>query len=352
MRSTVIEVPPRKRIIAHSTWRKKRLAERHLEALLYCEFECEYCSSDSGLHLRFLHETLDQIVRKVTGRPFDPHNADHLVIAYSGVVAALERELDSCSRKPGNGLTLVYSQLTDGFSPVLLRTETTRRILELLLEKTCYRIRILTKSAIVGRPSWVRFFADHADRFVVGLSTGTLDSRFAGRMEGLTSRPESRLEALRNLQDAGVPTFGMLCPVFPQVLDSDELERLVDGIRPELCEHVWAEPFNERHNWKHVRDVYSPESTYWNWMTRVFGDGDNVLWSRYATDLYTRLHKKAVEEGWSEKLRYLLYEDNISKEDSTKFRGLDGVLLQSKSYENGRSKNRHFARLQADAIRR
>src|SRR5690606_15867253 len=109
----------------------------------------------------------------------------------------------------------------------------------LLLEKTDFRIRVLTKNAIVGRDQWVRYFAAHADRFVVGLSIGTLDADFARKMERLTSLPASRINALRNLQDAGVPTFGMLCPVFPEVLHTDELERLIDGIRPEQCEHVW-----------------------------------------------------------------------------------------------------------------
>ena len=153
--------------------------------------------------------------RDATGEDFDPHNAGHIVIAYRQVVEALGKELGKTKRKPGAGKTLVYSQLTDGFSPVLLGTGTARQILELLIEKTNYRIRILTKNAVVGNPQWTQFFANHADRFVVGLSIGTLDAEFARQMEGGTSRPESRIQALRNLQDAGVQTYGMLCPVFP-----------------------------------------------------------------------------------------------------------------------------------------
>jgi DNA repair photolyase len=345
MKSQVIEVGPRKSMISKSSWPTKKLADVHLEAILFCEFGCRYCSSNSGLHLRFLKKSILKAVEAALGKRFEPHNAAHIVIAYREVVAALENELNRRRKKPGTGKTLVYSQLTDGFSPVLLKTATTRRILELLLEKTNYRIRILTKNAIVGRPEWVKFFAQYRERLVVGLSIGTLDERFAARMEGRTSRPQSRISALQTLQDAGVPTFGMLCPVFPQVLETDELERLIDAIRPDHCEHVWAETFNDRSNWRSVRDAYPQGSETWNWLTRVFGQRETALWSRYATDLYCRIHDQAVQGNWTDKLRYLLYEKDIAAEDAVSFQELNGVLLQCKKGKDGRSKNPAFSSL-------
>lgn len=346
MKTTVVEIEHRKNIIAKSSWTKKELADDHLEALLFCEFGCSYCSSNAGLHIRFWKDTIGKAVKQVTGQEFDSHNAGHMVIAYREIADALDEELSRKRRKPGVGKTLVFSELTDGFSPVLLKTGATHRILELLIEKTQYRIRVLTKNAIIGTPKWVNFFAEHANRFVVGLSIGTLDAEFARKMEWRTSRPNSRIKALHSLQDAGVTTFGMLCPVFPQTLDTDELERLIDAIRPELCERVWAEPYNERHNWEHVRACYDEGSSMWAWMTRVFQDRDKAVWSRYATDLYVRIHSKAVSEGWSDKLRYLLYEDAITAQDARKFRGLDGVLLQTKPNDDGGSSNLAFAVLQ------
>ena len=212
-----------------------------------------------------------------------------------------------------------------------------------MVKKTKFRIRVLTKNAIVGQPEWVEFFAEHPDRFVVGLSIGTLDSDFAKKMEWRTSLPSSRAKALRALQDAGVPTFGMLCPVFPQVIRTDELEKLLDSIRPELCEHVWAEPYNDRHNWEGVRDVYKDDAEMWDWMTKVYQNRDLATWSKYATDLYVRIHDKAVKDGWSDKLRYLLYEADITATDALSFGDLDGVLLQSKPEKGGKSKNPAFA---------
>lgn len=346
MKTTVVKIPARKQFIAPSSWPKKKLADFHLEALHFCEFGCQYCSSNSGLHLRFRKGTISRAVREATGEDFNPHNATHITIAYRDVVHALECELSQKTELPGPGKTLVYSQLTDGFSPQLLHTDTTRQILELLVKKTRYRIRVLTKNSVVGNREWVRFFAQHKDRFVVGLSIGTLDADFARRMEQLTSLPASRTKALHTLQDAGVPTYGMLCPVLPRVLETDELERLVDEIRPQLCEHVWAEPYNERHNWKNIRACYEEGSESWNWFTRVYEQRDAAAWSRYATNLYLRIRSKAKAGRWSRKLRYLLYEGNITELDARAFRGLQGVLLQCKAHDDGKSKNPHIAKFQ------
>lgn len=346
MKSTVVEIAPGQNVIAKSSWTKKKLADAHVEAVLFCEFGCRYCSSNAGLHLRFKKNSIEDAVTSQAGQSFDPHDAGDVVITYPGIAQKLDEELSRRKCKPGVGQTLVYSQLTDGFSPQLVQTGTARQILELLLAKTEYRIRVLTKNAVVSRKDWLRFFADHADRFVVGLSVGTLDGEFAHSMERRTSSPKARLKALHRLQDAGVPTYGMLCPVFPQVLGSSELEELIEQTRPELCEHVWAEPYNERHNWEHVRECYKKNPSMWDWMTRVFGDRDTESWSRYAKELYVRIHNHAVLNrwSWSDKLRYLLYEADITSDDAESFRNLDGVLLQSRPNKgDGSSKNPDFA---------
>jgi DNA repair photolyase len=348
MKSQIVLFPHRQKIIAPSTWKKKELADAHLDALLYCEFKCTYCSSNSGRHLKTLSHSIAEAVQEVTGRPFNPHDADDITIAYQGLVEAFETELTGKHKKPGAGKTLVYSQLTDGFSPVLLQTGTAERLLKLLMEKTAYRIRILTKNRIVGTPKWIKFFSSYPGRFVVGLSIGTLDNAFGQTVERLTSSPSSRVAALRALQDAGVPTFGMLCPVFPTVLENQELEELIQAIRPELCEHVWAEPYNNRQNWSYVRECFEPQSFMWNWMSQVYEERDQSLWSRYATGLYTRIRNTARRDGWIARMKYLLYEDQITSTDAEYFKGLEGVLLQSKADGQGVSRNPNFAQFQAN----
>ena len=233
---------------------------------------------------------------------------------------------------------------------VMVTSGTTERALRLVVDNTSFRTRVLTKNAVVGSERWVRFFGDHPGRFVVGLSTGTTDDGWASRVEVGTSAPTGRLRALRNLQEAGVPTYGMLCPVFPDMMAADGVERLVERIRPDLVEHVWAEPFNDRGNWRSVRDGYEVGAPGRAWMEAAF-DGPrvktDVAWSRHATELYLRLRRVAERDGWLPKLRYLLYEGRIVQRDAQAFTGLYGVLLQGKPTSEGKSANPWIAAAQA-----
>lgn len=186
---------------------------------------------------------------------------------------------------------------------------------------------------------------------MVGLSTGTLDDAWAARIELGTSSPAARLRALKALQDAGVPTFGMLCPVFPDMLKAGALEELIDHVRPAHVEDFWAEPFNDRANWRAVREGYPIGSVGYEWMTEVFENRNTGRWSEYATELYTRLLTRARDGGWVEKLKYLLYEGDIAASDAASFAGLEGVMLQSKPGPDGLSTNPGMAALQLAASR-
>lgn len=140
--------------------------------------------------------------------------------------------------------------------------------------------------------------------------------------------------------DSGVPTYGMLCPIFPDVLAEGGLEQLAEAVRPDEVEHTWAEPFNDWKNWRIVREGYEPGSRGYEEMTRIFSD--DRAWSAYATQLYVDLLRLAREGGWIGKLRYLLYEDKVAADHAAQFGGPEGVLLQLKPDAQGRSKNPAF----------
>lgn len=325
---------------------KKLLSEHKLDVCGLCGFGCRYCSSNHGNYLRIRREPFADVTEAQLGERILPTDDPALMFLWPDVLDRLKAQL--ARKRPGFGLgkTLVFSMLTDGFSPELVKRGVTAQALQLILDYTQFRIRILTKNAVVGSEQWVRFFAAHADRFVVGLSTGTLDDEWARKVEIGCSAPSARIRALYRLQGADVPTYGMLCPIFPDVLDDGGVERLVDHICPRRVEHIWAEPFNDRVNWEHVRAGYEPGSAGHTWLTDVYDNSRKDLWSRYATDLYARLRAKAEAGGWLHKLRYLLYEGNITEADSVAFHGLDGVLLQSKPGADGKSRNPCLARYQ------
>ena len=280
-------------------FRKKGLSDFTLDANKLLQFDCDCCST-----------TLEH--------PFLSEN-------WPTIVEDLDRQLADKPHNWGAGQTLVYSELTEGFSPHLVKQGITNKCLRMVLDRTQFRIRILTKNGVVGASKWIEFFKKYPGRVIVGLS---LVDRWTKPLRG-TSPKSSRLQALHRLQEAGVPTFGLLCPIFPDVLIGEQLDRLVDAAQPMVVEELWAEPFNDLAAWK---EFYGLEHRH-----RL---------SRYSADLYVRLRDKADREGWLNKLHYILYDDQILSKDAGQFTGLVGVALQSEPGRDGRSANPAIAALQ------
>jgi len=344
----IVEIPSIRDPIQPSPgFAKKQLSQFKLDVMGLCQYGCRYCSSNAGNYLRINQESFADQTEEQLGERLYPAAEPSLTFQWPDVVERLEKQLARKPKSWGAGQTLVYSMQTDGFSPMAVQSGLTEKALRMVLEATSFRIRVLTKNAVVGQEHWIRLFQEYPNRFVVGLSIGTLDDNWAREVEISTSTPTSRLAAQRKLQEAGVATYGMLCPVFPDVLDGQGLEELIDQIQPHLCEHVWAEPFNDRQNWRAVQAGYAADSTGWKWFTEVFESHCSDRWSAYATELYVRLRDKALSEGWLGKLRYLLYEQKITANDAKHFRDLRGVLLQAKPRPDGKSTNRFLAPFQA-----
>lgn len=354
----IVNVPSTKLAIQPAPgFQKKGLADYHLELLGRCGFACSYCSSETGNYLRINGGAFAEAGEKQTGvlrRHTEDPPEEHTVYAWPTVLETLEAQLVGKPKAWGAGKTLVVSMLTDAFSQPGIqrrhgRRSITEKALDLLLRHTAFRIRVLTKSAAVGSQKWVNFFAVHPGRFTVGLSIGTLDDGWAAKVERGTSPPSKRLEALRKLQDAAVPTFGMLCPLFLSAIDGDGLERLLDAIRPELCEDIWYEPYNDRANWRRVQAGHAHGSWEWTAIEKLFAHGRGNHWSDYACRLYERMRIAGERGGWFNKTHYLLYEGDIVARDAGRLRDLDGILLQGKPDENGLSRNQAIADVQRAA---
>lgn len=355
MKNKTVNVPSIKDPIRPSPgFDKKGLSDDKGDLVALCGFGCAYCSSNMGNYLRINREKFADLTEQQLGERLYPSTSPELTLLWPDFLANLEAQVthhEGLAAKRGlppwgTGRMLVISMLTDGFSPVLVANGTTEATLRMLLERTGFRIRVLTKNAVVGSRKWIQLFKSYPGRLTVGLSIGSLDNEWARRIEVGTSSPSVRLEALARLQDAGVPTFGMLCPVFPDVLQAGALEELIDRVRPALVEDFWAEPFNNRTNWQIVRDGYRPGSAGYKWFTEVFEHRNLESWSEYATELYLRVLARARDGGWVHKLHYLLYEKDIVERDAPRFAGLEGVMLQSNPAADGRSANPFIARLQ------
>src|SRR3981081_3957385 len=96
---------------------------------------------------------------------------------------------------------------TNPYQPIERERKIMRGILE-VLERAAHPVGIVTKSALVTRD--IDILARMAKRNLakVAISVTTLDSKLARTMEPRASTPTRRLEALRQLSEAGIHAAG------------------------------------------------------------------------------------------------------------------------------------------------
>lgn len=139
--------------------------------------------------------------------------------------ALLERELAAPSYSPR---TIAIGTNTDPYQPIEKKHEIMRRILE-VLERAGHPVGIVTKSALVTRDIDILSRMAERNLVKVALSVTTLDPRLARTMEPRAATPGKRLEALRQLSEAGIPTTAMVAPIIPAINDAD-IERILDAV--------------------------------------------------------------------------------------------------------------------------
>lgn len=176
-----------------------------------CEHGCVYCFARPTHAYMGLSPGLDFETR---------------LFAKPDAAKLLKREI----AKPGyEPRVIAIGTNTDPYQPIERRYRIMREILGVLSDAN-HPVAILTKNALVTRD--IDLLASMAERGLVkvGLSVTTLDRRLARTMEPRASTPPRRLEALRQLADAGIPTGVMFAPVIP-ALNEPELERVLDAAR-------------------------------------------------------------------------------------------------------------------------
>ena len=116
---------------------------------------------------------------------------------------------------------------TDPYQPIEECYGNTRDVLK-VLSAFNHPVGIVTKGARVTRD--LNLLADLASRGLahVMLSVTTLDHRLARKMEPRASTPQRRLEAIRLLSSAGIPTGVMVAPIIPGLTDH-EIEPILEA---------------------------------------------------------------------------------------------------------------------------
>jgi DNA repair photolyase len=138
--------------------------------------------------------------------------------------ALLEKEL---GRRGYVAKTIALGAVTDPYQPIERTHQISRQVLE-VLDHASHPVGIVTKSATVTRD--IDILSRMAARGLakVALSVTTLDRDLARRMEPRAATPNRRIDAIRALTAAGIPTQVMVAPIIPG-LNDHEIESILQA---------------------------------------------------------------------------------------------------------------------------
>lgn len=183
--------------------------DRSINPYRGCEHGCVYCYARPS-HCYLGHSA---------GLDFES-----ILYAKSNAAELLRAELATPRYAPQ---TIALGANTDPYQPIERERRITRGILEVLAEAQ-HPVGIVTKSALVTRD--IDILAPMAAQGLakVAISVTTLDRRVARAMEPRAATPSRRLEAIRQLKDAGIPVTVMVAPIIPGLTDH-EIESILDA---------------------------------------------------------------------------------------------------------------------------
>ena len=182
--------------------------DRSINPYRGCEHGCVYCFARPSHAYLGLSSGLDFESR---------------LTAKQGVAEKLTRELAAPGYKPR---TIALGTNTDPYQPIERIYLTTRSILE-VLAAVRHPVGIVTKSALVTRDIDILAPMAAEGLVKVAISLTTLDPKIARTMEPRATAPARRLEAIRQLSEAGIPVTVMTAPMIPAINDA-ELEHLLE----------------------------------------------------------------------------------------------------------------------------
>jgi DNA repair photolyase len=238
-----------------------------------CEHGCIYC------YARPTHEYLGFSA----GLDFESK-----IIVKTSAPELLRAELEAPRWKPQ---VLVMSGVTDPYQPVEKKLRVTRGCLE-VLAKFRNPVAIITKNRLVTRDVDLLRKLAACNAAAVNISVTSLDPNLQRVLEPRTSSPQARLDAIRQLSAAGIPTGVMVAPIIPGLTDHEvpkileasanagaqfagyTIVRLPWAVAP-LFEHWLEEHFPDRKEkvLGRIRHLRGDRLNNSQWHTRMAGEG-------------------------------------------------------------------------------
>jgi DNA repair photolyase len=174
-----------------------------------CEHGCIYC------YARPTHSYLNLS----PGLDFETR-----LVAKANAASLLRKELARVGHDPS---PINIGSATDAYQPIERQWRITRGVLEVL--NACqHPFTIVTKSSGIVRDLDILSEAGARSQAYVMISITTLDASLSRRLEPRAASPQSRLQTVRRLAQAGVPVGVNVAPIIP-FLNEPEIERIIEA---------------------------------------------------------------------------------------------------------------------------
>jgi DNA repair photolyase len=185
-----------------------------------CEFGCKYC------YARYTHEYMELDAAEFEKKIFVKQGAD----AYLPQEIARKYSYESAASGGMAPEHIAIGTATDPYQPAEKEYGVTRACLEELVKRDGLSISITTKSNQVLRDlDLLRRIAEKSALFV-NMTIGTTRSRLARLLEPRAPQPALRLEAVKQLREAGISTGVFASPLLPGITDREgDLESVAEA---------------------------------------------------------------------------------------------------------------------------
>jgi DNA repair photolyase len=167
-----------------------------------CEFGCKYC------YARYTHEFMEM---------WDGEDFERKIYAKVGSPELLRAELRQAKDK---GLPIALGTATDPYQPAEKQFEITRRMLETFVVLEGLEFSITTKSVLILRDLELLRRVSARHRFSIHMTVTTTEEGLARLLEPKAPPPARRLEAVKQLSEAGVRVGVNAMPILPGLNDS------------------------------------------------------------------------------------------------------------------------------------
>jgi len=189
-----------------------------------CEFACKYC------YARYTHEFMEMR---------DGVDFERKIYVKQQAAWLLRQDL----KKVRRGEEIAIGTATDPYQPAERRYGITRAILEELTLHAGLDLGFVTKSNLILRDAELLRKIAEKNQLYVNLTITTVDVGLARILEPRAPRPDLRLEAVRKLNEAGVPAGVICAPVVPGITDDPKaLDALVRATKDAGGRYVYANP--------------------------------------------------------------------------------------------------------------